>query len=279
VRGSVVRGSVVRGPAVRGLRVIATTLLVYLAAVAAVFGLQLVAVTALVTRRAGTFDLERDGLAALLVGVPASSLGLIAVACLAAGSPRRERLRWLPPRASARAIMAMIVGILALSQALESLALLVGVGPGANLDWIARTLATATPLTLALAVLVVGGLAPVGEELFFRGFMLTRLRRVWSAGPAIVVTALAFGLIHGEWVHGLLATGIGLYLGLITERSGSLIPAMICHVANNTVSVLLSAAIGPPQGPLLNAGLFAATALVFATSLRWLPAPEAAEAG
>jgi membrane protease YdiL (CAAX protease family) len=261
------------------MRVIATTLLVYLAAVAAVFGLQLVAVTALVTRRAGTFDLERDGLAALLVGVPASSLGLIVIAWLAAGRPRRERLRLLPARVPAGGILAMIVGILALSQALESLALLVGVGPGANLDWIARTLATATPLTLGLAMLVVGGLAPVGEELFFRGFMLTRLRREWSAGPAIVVTALAFGLMHGEWVHGLLATGIGLYLGLVTERSGSLIPALICHVANNAASVLLSAAIGSPQGRGVNAGLLVATALVFAASLQWLPPREPAEAG
>jgi membrane protease YdiL (CAAX protease family) len=258
------------------MRVITTTLLAYLAAVAAVFGLQLVAVTALVTRRAGTFDLERDGLTALLVGVPASSLGLITVAWLAAGRRPREGLRLLPTRVPARGILAMVVGILALSQALESLALVVGVGPGANLDWIARTLATATAPTLLLAVLAVGGLAPVGEELFFRGFMLTRLRRVWRAGPAIVATALAFGLIHGELIHGLLATGIGLYLGLVTERSGSVIPAIVCHVANNTVSVLLSAAVGSPPGRALNALLIGITAAVFVASLRWLPPPEPA---
>ncbi|HUP34049.1 MAG TPA: CPBP family intramembrane glutamic endopeptidase [Candidatus Limnocylindria bacterium] len=260
------------------MRVIITTLLFYGAAIAAVFGLQLVAVTALVTRRAGTLDLERDGLAALLVGVPASSLALIAIAWLAAGRPRREGLRLLPGRVSAGALTAMIVGILALSQALESLALLLGVGPGANLDWIARTLAGAGPVGLLLAVLVIGGLAPVGEELFFRGFMLTRLRRVWSAGPAILVTALAFGLMHGEWAHGALATGMGLYLGLVTERSGSVIPAVICHVANNTTSVLLSAAIGSPEGREVNVALLVITAVVFAGSLRWLPPPAPAEA-
>ena len=140
------------------------------------------------------------------------------IAWLAAGRPRRERLRLLPSRVSAAAIVAMIVGILALSQALESIAILAGVGPGANLDWIARTLAAASPVGLLLAILVIGGLAPVGEELFFRGFMLTRLRRVWSAGPAILVTAIAFGVIHGEWVHGVLATGIGIYSGW--SRSG-----------------------------------------------------------
>lgn len=260
------------------MRVIITTLLLYGAAIAAVFGLQLVAVTALVTRRAGTLDLERDGLAALLVGVPASSLALIAIAWLAAGRPRREGLRLLPGRVSAGALTAMIIGILALSQALESLALLLGVGPGANLDWIARTLAGAGPVGLLLAVLVIGGLAPVGEELFFRGFMLTRLRRVWSAGPAILVTALAFGLMHGEWAHGALATGMGLYLGLVTERSGSVIPAVVCHVANNTTSVLLSAAIGSPEGREVNVALLVITAVVFAGSLRWLPPPAPAEA-
>ncbi len=253
------------------MHVIASTLLVYLAAVAAVFGTQLAAVMALMTRRAGAFDPERDGLAALLVSVPASSLALIGIAWLAAGRPRRERLRLLPGRVSAPAIVAMIVGILALSQALESLAILVGVGPGANLEWIARTLSAAGPAGLLLAILVIGGLAPVGEELFFRGFMLTRLRRVWSAGPAILVTAIAFGVIHGEWVHGVLATGIGIYLGLVTERSASVIPAVICHVANNGASVLLSAALGSAQGHGANAMLLVVGAGLFAASLRWLP--------
>jgi membrane protease YdiL (CAAX protease family) len=253
------------------MQVIATPRHVYLAAVAAVFGTQLVAVMALVACRAATFDPERDGLTALLVSVPASSLALIGIAWLAAGRPRRERLRLLPSRVSAGTLAAMIVGILALSQALESIAILAGVGPGANLDWIARTLAAASPVGLLLAILVIGGLAPVGEELFFRGFMLTRLRRVWSAGPAILVTAIAFGVIHGEWVHGVLATGIGIYLGLVTERSASVIPAVICHVANNGASVALSAALGSPQGYGVNAMLLVVGAGLFAASLRWLP--------
>ncbi|MEX2223244.1 MAG: CPBP family intramembrane glutamic endopeptidase [Candidatus Rokuibacteriota bacterium] len=255
------------------MRVIAGTLLVYLAAVASVFGLQLMAVAVVATRHSGAFDLERDGLAALLVGVPASSLALVALALLAAGRPRREGVRLLPSHVSGRALAAMIVGVLALSQGLESLALLLGLGLGANVEWIARTLGGASPLALVLAVLVVGGVAPVGEELFFRGFMQTRLRRVWSPGPAILVTALAFGLIHGEWVHGVLAAGIGLYLGLVAERSASVIPAVICHVANNTVSVLLLAAIGSPQGRGVHAALLLVTAVVFAGSLRWLRRP------
>ena len=258
------------------MRVIASTLLVYLGAVGAVLGAQLVAVTALVAWRAGDFDLERDGLVALLVGVPASSLALLGIAWVAAGRPRRERLRLLPSLVPAGGVGAMAVGTLALSQGLESLAILLGVGPGANLQWISRTLADATPAALVLAILVVGGLAPVGEEMFFRGYMQTRLRRVWSAGPAILLTALAFGAIHGEWVHGVLAAGIGVYLGLVAERTASVVPPVICHVANNTVSALLSATVGSPQGHGVNAALLVVSAAVFTASLRWMVRPARA---
>jgi membrane protease YdiL (CAAX protease family) len=249
------------------MRAIWSTLLVYGIAFVSVFGLQLVAVTALLTWRTGAVDLDRDGLSALLVAVPASSLTLIALALLAAGRPRSQRLRLVPSGVPAREILVMVAGILALSQALESLVLLLGVGTGPALEWMTRTMGSTTPFGLALAIVVVGLLAPIGEELFFRGYMLTRLRQAWSPGPAILVSAIAFGIIHGEWVHGLLAAGIGVYLGLVTERSGSVVPAMICHAVNNTASVLLSAWIGSPHGRALNAALLVAMGLVVAWAL------------
>jgi hypothetical protein len=59
------------------------------------------------------------------------------------------------------------------------------------------------------------------------------------------------------------------------------IPAVIAHVANNTVSVLLSVALGSPQGSGANAALLAITVTLFAASLRLLPPPrpEPADAG
>ena len=68
------------------MRPVWTALLVYVVAVVAVLGLQLAAVTALFGWR-GTIDVDRDGLATLLVGVPASSLALIVIALVAGGRP------------------------------------------------------------------------------------------------------------------------------------------------------------------------------------------------
>jgi hypothetical protein len=71
-----------------------------------------------------------------------------------------------------------------------------------------------------------------------------------------------------------LATGIGIYLGLVAARAASVIPAVICHVANNAASVVLSAALGSPQGRGVNAVLLVVGAGLFAASLRWLPPPR-----
>lgn len=252
------------------MRPVWTALLVYALAVVAVLGLQFAAVTALAAWRGGSLDVERDALVTLLAGVPASSLALIAIAFVAGGRPSGVTLRLRPVRLPARGLAIVVLGTLALSQGLESLTILLEVGPGPALDWIARTMAAAPPSGLLLAVLVVGFLAPLGEELFFRGYLQTRLRLVWSPGPAILVTALAFGLIHGELVHGVLAFCIGLYLGLVTERSGSVIPAVICHVANNTGSVVLSAWLGSPAGMAVNVAVLLVTGPVVVGAIWWM---------
>ena len=119
-------------------------------------------------------------------------------------------------------------------------------------------------------MVVVGVLAPIGEELFFRGYLQTRLRQVWRPGPAILVTALAFGVIHGEPVHGVLAFLLGLYLGLVTERAASVVPAVVCHAANNSVSVVLSAWVGSPESFPVNAVIFLVTAPVVAGAIWWM---------
>ena len=131
-------------------------------------------------------------------------------------------------------------------------------------------MAAASPIGVLLAVMVVGLLAPVGEELFFRGYFQTRLRQVWRPGPSTLVAALAFGVIHGEPVHGVLAFALGLYLGLLTERAESVVPAVLCHAANNSVSVVLSAWVGSSGSLGVNAAIFLVTAPVVAGAIWWM---------
>jgi len=120
-------------------------------------------------------------------------------------------------------------------------------------------------------VLVIGPLAGAAEEIFFRGFMQTALRAAWRPGAAVTVTAVAFALLHIEPIHATLALALGLWLGAVTERTGSALPAVAAHVVNNVVSTILTAQGLEIQGVRLNlavGGLCAAAFVAAAVALR-----------
>jgi ABC-2 type transport system permease protein/sodium transport system permease protein len=93
---------------------------------------------------------------------------------------------------------------------------------------------------LALAVI-----PAVFEEAFFRGYLFGALRKSTTAGTAIVVSALAFGLFHAVIPNPLASerllssTLIGLLLGWIRWRTGSVLPGMLLHVCHNALLVVL----------------------------------------
>ena len=93
------------------------------------------------------------------------------------------------------------------------------------------------PVLVAFAV----AFAPaVAEELLFRGLLQPAL--VKRLGPALGIglASLIFGAIHVDPPQATGAALIGLVLGYVTYRSGSLWPAMAAHAANNGLSVLFA---------------------------------------
>jgi uncharacterized protein len=91
------------------------------------------------------------------------------------------------------------------------------------------------------AVLMIAVLAPVAEELFFRGFVFAGLRTRWSLWPAAITSGLIFGLVHaptGITTVVPLAT-LGLALCWLYDRTGSLWPCVIAHMINNGLALAL----------------------------------------
>lgn len=83
-------------------------------------------------------------------------------------------------------------------------------------------------------------LAPVAEELVFRGALFTWLRSRLSARWTIVLTGVGFALIHQVPAMLPLAVTVGLAAGVIRERTGSATIPIIVHAAQNTTIVALS---------------------------------------
>jgi len=105
-------------------------------------------------------------------------------------------------------------------------------------DVLVRLLQTqlSTP-ELAWIVILVGVIVPLGEEVFFRGFVYGTLRR-WGVLPGVVVSAIYFGAVHQQIVHFLPITVLGIVLALLYERTGSLVPSITVHGINNVVAIL-----------------------------------------
>jgi len=76
--------------------------------------------------------------------------------------------------------------------------------------------------------------APLTEELLFRGLILRGLLRRGSVTSAIVLSALLFGLMHLNPWQSITTTMMGLLLGWWTVRTGSLQPALAAHALNNS---------------------------------------------
>jgi hypothetical protein len=153
--------------------------------------------------------------------------------------------------------------MLSLGQVLDSLTVLAGLAQHGNMKIIRGALYQVAGPDLLLAVLIVGLLAGTAEEIFFRGYVQTRLVQRLPRGAAVIVTSICFGAFHLDWLHSLLALVLGLYLGWITELTGSALPAVVCHVVNNALFTLVTSRWGGIDGVQINVALAAAGALVF----------------
>ena len=77
------------------------------------------------------------------------------------------------------------------------------------------------------------------EEILFRGYVQRQAERVMGIAGAILFSGVIFGLYHIRPTQALPLGLLGVYMAYITWRSGSLIPAMVVHLANNAFAVLL----------------------------------------
>ena len=90
-----------------------------------------------------------------------------------------------------------------------------------------------------LSLLCVGILPAVLEEFALRGIILSALRKHFGDGSSIVISAVLFGLLHGNLRQIPFAFCVGLILAFTVVCSGSLLPAVIIHAFNNISSVTL----------------------------------------
>ena len=101
----------------------------------------------------------------------------------------------------------------------------------------------------------VGILAPLAEEVVFRGAILRTLLGIMSKKNhwvAIMISAAIFGVVHANLAQFVNALLMGLLLGWMYYRTGSLVPGILLHWVNNTMAYVLANIMPQSDGKLID---------------------------
>ena len=228
-------------------------------------------------------------LPAMLLSLLPFQLGMLLVAMLAgwrSKTPMMERLGLVPQRGRTFGPMSLAtMAAFTLSAALATLfgaVLLLGEPPANALS---ETINQGSLWTLTLVSLILSLVPSIVEEILFRGYMQRRLLERWSPAAAIGVSTLLFALIHADSLqHIISVVPLGLVLGMLAYRTGSVKPGMLVHALHNLGAIAFATAVrelGPTLGDeglgLLLAVKVGMLALIGLPAIIWLLRPTTSQ--
>ncbi|HWN80550.1 MAG TPA: CPBP family intramembrane glutamic endopeptidase [Candidatus Udaeobacter sp.] len=195
---------------------------------------------------APVLDLEIQGRASAISALAGTGLGNLGTGLLLAWLYRRQGVSPAgaglapPPKGAFVLAVELALGMFLLS-VLHDLAFdaLLGRPPVSNVEPLLTALFSSgprLPATIGLALVVVG-IAPVVEELVYRGVVFRAFRDRAGVGMGIVGSALVFTIAHFEPDHFLPLFMIGAALAWICQRTSSLLPAIVLHAIYNAMSL------------------------------------------
>ena len=97
---------------------------------------------------------------------------------------------------------------------------------------------------LWLGLILYGLIAPITEEMIFRGITYNRMKRFFGVVPCIIVTSLLFGGFHANLPQFLYGTAMGALMALVYEWVKSFAAPLLFHMAANIVVFVLSFVAG-----------------------------------
>lgn len=90
---------------------------------------------------------------------------------------------------------------------------------------------------LAFIALVI--LAPIAEELLFRGYLFGTLRRLLSFWPTAIIVSALFGLVHGQWNVAIDTFALSIILCWLREYTGAVWASIFLHMIKNGLAFSL----------------------------------------
>jgi len=90
------------------------------------------------------------------------------------------------------------------------------------------------------SILGIGILAPIIEEILFRGIIMYQLKKLFPIQIVIILQGILFGVYHFNIIQGFYAAFLGIYFGFLAYKSNSIWPAIIAHMMMNITSLVIT---------------------------------------
>jgi membrane protease YdiL (CAAX protease family) len=186
---------------------------------------------------------DAPSVAGSLLLLTVTHLGLLAAAALFVALPRAlAGARFLPEHGLLRSIgLGFVLAIPAWVGAQQGGAIIVrllgllGMEPETGV--IEAALEQANPVVLVVALVVV---APIVEEIFFRGIVYNAWQREYGERRALYGSAVLFGTIHASVFAFLPIVGLGIVLALVYRATRSLPASIALHATFNAITVAIT---------------------------------------
>ena len=136
-------------------------------------------------------------------------------------------------------ILLAVVGYI-VSALVGGLLLMIGQALIPGIDWSAsqevgfKSIMNSHDMIMAFIALAL--VAPICEELIFRGWLYGKLRAKISALPAILLVSFLFGLVHGQWNVGVVVFCMSVATCLIRELTGTIYGSILVHIIRNAIA-------------------------------------------
>jgi membrane protease YdiL (CAAX protease family) len=163
-------------------------------------------------------------------------VSVVVASLLLAGLVARPRPWQLGLRGAPLTFTAQVAGIGALAYILFGFVYQAVVHEKSQQKVVENLGADRNTLLLVVGAVVVIAVAPVCEELFFRGVLFRVLRMRMSFWVAGIVDGIIFGLVHGDLVVAPVLAFLGLVFCYVYERTGTLYATIALHALNNSIS-------------------------------------------
>ena len=112
--------------------------------------------------------------------------------------------------------------------------------PSQQLEMLEKMFQMQSQQSILLLLFMMSVVPGIAEELLFRGYLQGRLLERLTPFWAIAISTSIFAAAHMDPQHAIGVIPLGMWLGVVAWRAGSVWPAVLCHIANNAFAIFAS---------------------------------------